>query len=67
MTKFVHQILAAKSFHHFIVAVIVLAGVVAGLETSPALMVQHGAVLLALDKFIPSATRWCAGSRSSCR
>ena len=54
MIKFAQQLVAAKPFHHFIVAVIVLAGVVAGLETSHALMVQHGAVLLALDKFILS-------------
>ena len=54
MIKLAHQLVAAKPFHHFIVAVIVLAGVVAGLETSHALMVQHGAVLLALDKFILS-------------
>ena len=31
MIKFAHQLVAAKPFHHFIVAVIVLAGVVAGL------------------------------------
>jgi voltage-gated sodium channel len=52
MTKFIHQIVAAKSFHHFIVAVIVLAGVVAGLETSPGIMENFGALLLGLDKFI---------------
>ena len=54
MIKLAHRLVAAKPFHHFVVGVIVLAGVVAGLETSPALMVQHGAVLLALDKFILS-------------
>jgi voltage-gated sodium channel len=42
----------SKPFHHVIVAVIVLAGVVAGLETSPAIMAQHGALLLGLDKVI---------------
>ncbi len=42
----------SKPFHHSIVAVIVLAGVVAGLETSPAIMAQHGGLLLALDKLI---------------
>lgn len=45
-------IVEAKAFHHFIVAAIVLAGVVAGLETSPAIMAQHGGTLLALDKLI---------------
>jgi voltage-gated sodium channel len=52
MTSRIKQIVAAKLFHHFIVAVIVLAGVVAGLETNPAIMAQYGATLLALDKFI---------------
>ncbi len=46
------QVVAAKAFHHFIVAVIVLAGVVAGLETSPQIMGQYGGLLLGLDKFI---------------
>jgi len=52
MTKFVNQIVASKLFHHFIVGVILLAGVVAGLETSPAMMERHGPILLGLDKFI---------------
>jgi voltage-gated sodium channel len=43
---------ASKPFHHVIVAVIALAGVVAGLETSPAIMAQHGALLHGLDKII---------------
>ena len=52
MSRTFKQIVEAKLFHHFIVAVIVLAGVVAGLETSPPIMAQHGATLLALDKLI---------------
>ena len=52
MTKSVNQLVASKVFHHFIVAVILLAGVVAGLETSPAMMERHGLILLGLDKFI---------------
>ncbi len=52
MTKSVNQLVASKLFHHFVVAVIVLAGVVAGLETSPAMMERHGTILLGLDKFI---------------
>ena len=52
MTKFVNQIVASKLFHHFIVGVILLAGVVAALETSPAMMERHGPILLGLDKFI---------------
>jgi voltage-gated sodium channel len=54
MVAWFKQIVAAKPFHHFIVAVIVLAGVVAGLETSPGLMAQYGALLLGLDKLILS-------------
>jgi voltage-gated sodium channel len=52
MIKSVNQLVASKVFHHFIVAVIVLAGVVAGLETSPALMAEHGGLLHALDRLI---------------
>jgi voltage-gated sodium channel len=52
MSRTIRQIVEAKRFHHFIVAVIVLAGVVAGLETNPAIMAQYGSTLLALDKLI---------------
>jgi voltage-gated sodium channel len=52
MIATVKNIVAAKAFHHFIVAVIVLAGVVAGLETSPRLMAEYGRLLLAFDKLI---------------
>lgn len=52
MTQSIHQLVASKVFHHCIVAVIVLAGVVAGLETSPAMMARHGTILLGLDKLI---------------
>lgn len=54
MTNRIKEFVAGKPFHHFIVAVIVLAGIVAGLETSPVLMDRFGATLLALDKFILS-------------
>jgi voltage-gated sodium channel len=52
MSRVIKKLVESKSFHHVIVVVIVLAGVVAGLETSPAVMAQHGGLLLALDKFI---------------
>lgn len=52
MTNRIKQLVELKAFHHFIVAVIVLAGVVAGLETSPAIMAHHGGTLLTLDKII---------------
>jgi len=52
MTSAIKQFVGSKPFHHFIVAVIVIAGVVAGLETSPALMERFGPTLLALDKLI---------------
>lgn len=52
MTTALAKIVASKWFHHGIVAVIVLAGVVAGLETSPAIMGEYGATLLTLDKII---------------
>jgi voltage-gated sodium channel len=50
MTTRIKTFVESKPFHHFIVAVIVLAGVVAGLETSAAVMAQHGALLHGLDK-----------------
>lgn len=52
MNTFIKQIVAAKTFHHAIVAVIVLAGVVAGLETSTTLMAKHSVLLHALDRLI---------------
>jgi voltage-gated sodium channel len=52
MTNRIKHLVESKLFHHGIVAVIVLAGVVAGLETRPAIMAQHGALLHGLDKFI---------------
>ncbi len=52
MTQTVRQLIETKAFHRLIVAVILLAGVVAGLETSPGIMAQHGPLLLALDELI---------------
>ncbi|MFO1511655.1 MAG: ion transporter [Verrucomicrobiota bacterium] len=52
MTNRIKHFIESKPFHHFIVAVIVLAGVVAGLETSPAIMAEHGGWLHVLDKII---------------
>lgn len=52
MSNRIRAFVESKPFHHVIVAVIVLAGVVAGLETSPAIMAQHGALLHGLDKVI---------------
>ena len=48
----IKRLVESDWFHHGIVAVIVLAGIVAGLETSPAIMERHGALLLAMDKVI---------------
>jgi len=53
--KIIQQVVASKGFHHLIVAVIVAAGIVAGLETSPAVMASHGPLLLGLDKLILGA------------
>jgi voltage-gated sodium channel len=52
MQAFVHTVVSARWFQRSIVAVIVVAGVVAGLETSTAIMAQHGALLHGLDKII---------------
>ena len=52
MTRAIKRIVEANAFHHVIVGVIVLAGAVAGLETSPSIMSRHGSTLLALDRVI---------------
>ena len=52
MIKSLKSFVASRGFHHFIVAVILVAGVVAGLETNPALMERHGALFHGLDRVI---------------
>lgn len=52
MTTWAKQLIRTRSFHTIIVGVIVLAGVVAGLETSPVVMERYAPALLALDKVI---------------
>lgn len=49
MTTFAKQLTESKLFRVFIVSVILLAGVLAGLETSAALMADHGGLFRALD------------------
>ena len=52
MTRMIKRAVQAKCFHHGILTVIVLAGMLAGLETSPTIVQQHGAVLHAVDLLI---------------
>lgn len=52
MTQIIKRVVAANWFHHGVVGVIVLAGIVAGLETSPAIMQRHGPMLHTLDWII---------------
>jgi voltage-gated sodium channel len=52
MISIIRRVVEANWFRHAIVAVIVLAGVAAGLETSSAIMAEHGAMLHALDLLI---------------
>src|SRR5512135_218626 len=52
MNQIIKRIVEAVWFHHGIVTVIVLAGIVAGLETSPALVQRYGATFHALDLLI---------------
>ena len=52
MIESLKSFVASRGFHHFIVAVILVAGVVAGLETNPALMEQHDALFHGLDRVI---------------
>ncbi len=52
MTRIIERLVEATWFHRGIVAVIVLAGIVAGLETSPAILQRHGPTLHAVDMLI---------------
>ncbi len=52
MTARVQQIVQAKWFRHGIVAVIVLPGIVAGVDTSPAILQRHGPTLHTLALLI---------------
>jgi voltage-gated sodium channel len=52
MTRLARQIVEAPAFQRFIVAVILLAGVLAGLETSGSLMAAHGPLLKRLDLLV---------------
>ncbi len=52
MTTFLKHIADSKWFHHAMVVVILAAGVIVGLETSPEIMARHGALLHLLDRLI---------------
>ena len=52
MSARMKQIVEANWFHRTIVAVILLAGVLAGLETSAAIRDRHGSLLYALDTLV---------------
>ena len=49
MTRLAKRIVDSRAFRAIIIAVILFAGVLAGVETSAAMLVQHGALLHALD------------------
>jgi len=51
MTGFAQRIVASRSFHATIIGVILLIGVLAGLETNAAIVASHGTLLRALDVF----------------
>jgi voltage-gated sodium channel len=51
MTGFAQRIVASRSFHTTIIGVILLVGVLAGLETNAAIVASHGTLLCALDVF----------------
>jgi voltage-gated sodium channel len=52
MTPLFQKISQSNFFHHFIVGVIVVAGILVGVETSPALVQQYGPWLKALDHVV---------------
>ena len=49
MTEFAKRIVHSRPFRATIIAVILLAGILAGVETSAAMLAQHGTLLHALD------------------
>ena len=49
VTAFARQLTASRPFRGFIIAAILFSGVLAGVETSAALMAHHGAWLRRLD------------------
>jgi hypothetical protein len=49
MIETVKSFAASRGFHHFIVAVILVAGVVAGLNPHSAQMQQHSTLLLEMN------------------
>ncbi len=51
MTGFAQRIVASRSFHTTIIGVILLVGVLAGLETNAVIVASHGTLLRALDVF----------------
>ena len=52
MVDGVRRLVGSRPFQAAVIAVIVLAGVLAGVETSPALVAAHGPLLHALDRLV---------------
>ena len=52
MTEIARRITRSRSFQNFITGVIVLAGILVGIETSPAAVAAYGDVLHALDRVV---------------
>ena len=52
MTKTAKKITASRPFHATIIATILCAGVLAGIETNPAMVVAHGTLLGTLDAIV---------------
>lgn len=52
MSQSARRIAESAWFHYFVTGVIVLAGALVGIETSPALVARHGAMLHFLDRVI---------------
>jgi voltage-gated sodium channel len=52
MSQVARRITESSQFHYFITFVIVLAGLLVGIETSPGLVAEHGATLHLFDRII---------------
>ena len=52
MIRWARQLTESSAFRAFMISVIVLAGMLVGLETSPAIMARHGTLLQSIDRAV---------------
>ena len=52
MSDFCRKIVHARWFHHLVILTIIVAGVLAGIETNPAALATYGPLLQVLDRIV---------------